>query len=48
MLSGRIPPRCNFQQFSDVTVDVAEELFDAEAAKIVREAWTEVGVVRKT
>lgn len=47
MTSGRVPPRCNFLQFADVTTDVAEEEFGEEAAKIVREAWSEVGVVRK-
>jgi len=43
----RIPPTCKFIQFADVTVDVAEELFGDDAAKIVRAAWNEVGVVRK-
>ena len=43
----RIPPRCTFIQFADATVEAAVELFDEEAAKTVRGAWTEVGVVRK-
>ncbi|KAK3332942.1 metalloprotease [Cercophora scortea] len=47
MNSGRVPPRCTFIQFADVTTEVAEELFGDEGAKIVRAAWTEVGVVRK-
>ncbi|KAL8338977.1 hypothetical protein RB598_007343 [Gaeumannomyces tritici] len=47
MNSGRIPPRCNFVQFADVTVEVADEKYGEEAAKIVREAWNTVGVVRK-
>ncbi|KAG6154459.1 hypothetical protein E4U26_001536 [Claviceps purpurea] len=47
MTSGNIPPRCSFKQFADVTVDVAEEEFGEEAAKIVRQAWTDVGVSRK-
>ncbi|KAK1993444.1 metalloprotease [Colletotrichum falcatum] len=47
MNSGRIPPRCTFIQFADVTVDVAEELYGEEAGKIVRAAWVEVGVQRK-
>lgn len=46
MTSGRIPPKCTFKQFADVTVDVAEEEFDQEAAQKVRKAWTQVGVVR--
>lgn len=46
MNSGQIPARCNFQQFADVTVDCAKEEFDDEAAKVVRKAWTDVGVTR--
>ncbi|KAK0629397.1 hypothetical protein B0T17DRAFT_589193 [Bombardia bombarda] len=48
MNSGQVPPKCTFVQFADVTTEVAEELYGEEAAKIVRAAWTEVGVVRKT
>ncbi|KAK4033794.1 metalloprotease [Parachaetomium inaequale] len=47
MSSGRVPARCTFIQFADVTTDVAEELFGEEGAKIVRNAWNEVGVTRK-
>lgn len=47
MNSGRVPPRCTFQQFADVTVDVAEEVFDKETAKTVRKAWKQVGVKRE-
>ncbi|KAF5507928.1 Protease PrtS [Colletotrichum aenigma] len=47
MQSGRIPARCTFIQFADVTVEVAEELYGDEAGKIVRGAWNEVGVTRK-
>lgn len=47
MNSGRVPPKCNFTQFADVTVDVAEEKYGAQAAKIVRKAWDDVGVIRK-
>ncbi|KAF9880566.1 hypothetical protein CkaCkLH20_01608 [Colletotrichum karsti] len=47
MNSGRIPARCTFVQFADVTVEVAEELYGNEAGKIVRAAWDEVGVTRK-
>ena len=46
MNSGKIPARCSFSQFADVTVDVAEEKFDKEAAQIVRKAWKDVGVSR--
>ncbi|KAI0451311.1 metalloprotease [Xylaria acuta] len=48
MSSGQIPPKCTFIQFADATVDKAEELFGDDAAAIVRKAWNEVGVVRKT
>ncbi|KGQ04434.1 Protease prtS [Beauveria bassiana D1-5] len=44
MNSGKIPSRCTFLQFADVTVDVAEEEF--KAGKIVRKAWDDVGVSR--
>ncbi|KAG5951000.1 hypothetical protein E4U53_004009 [Claviceps sorghi] len=47
MTSGNIPARCSFQQFADVTVECAEEEFGEDAAKIVRKAWTDVGVRRK-
>ncbi|KAI0120825.1 Metalloprotease [Hypoxylon sp. NC0597] len=48
MQSGQIPARCTFIQFADVTVDKAEELFGEDAAAIVRKAWNDVGVVRKS
>ncbi|KAI1772221.1 Metalloprotease [Hypoxylon cercidicola] len=48
MQSGQIPARCTFIQFADVTVEKAEELFGDDAAAIVRKAWTDVGVVRKS
>ncbi|KAL2193059.1 metalloprotease [Corynascus similis CBS 632.67] len=47
MSSGRVPSRCTFIQFADVTTEVAEELFGEDAAKIVRDSWNEVGVKRK-
>jgi Zn-dependent metalloprotease len=47
MTSGRIPSRCTFLQFADVTIDIAEDLYGDEGAKIVAEAWKEVGVTRK-
>ncbi|KAK2042392.1 zincin [Colletotrichum somersetense] len=47
MNSGRIPPRCTFLQFADVTTETAEELYGEEAGRIVRKAWVEVGVERK-
>jgi len=46
MKSGRIPSKCTFLQFSDVTVETAERLYGIEAAKAVRDAWAQVGVVR--
>ncbi|KAI1410676.1 Metalloprotease [Hypoxylon sp. FL1857] len=48
MSSGQVPARCTFIQFADVTVDKAEELFGQDAAAIVRKAWDDVGVVRKS
>lgn len=46
MNCGKVPARCTFQQFADVTVECAQELFDEEAAKTVRKAWNDVGVIR--
>lgn len=46
MNSGRVPPKCTFLQFADVTVEVALELFGDDGAKVVRTAWDTVGVVR--
>ncbi|KJZ74638.1 hypothetical protein HIM_05988 [Hirsutella minnesotensis 3608] len=46
MNSGRVPPRCTFKQFADVTIDCAEDEFGKDAAKKVRKAWTAVGVLR--
>lgn len=44
--SGKIPPKCTFLQFADVTVESAKEAYDEETAKKVRKAWTDVGVIR--
>ncbi|KAL6409886.1 hypothetical protein AUP68_06288 [Ilyonectria robusta] len=44
MRSGKIAPKCQFKHFADITAETAEELFDKKAAKIVRKAWTDVGV----
>ena len=46
MRSGKIAPKCQFKHFADITVETAKELFGKEAAKIVRKAWTDVGVTR--
>ncbi|KAH6883996.1 hypothetical protein B0T10DRAFT_580201 [Thelonectria olida] len=46
MKSGKIAPKCQFQHFADITVETAEELFNKEAAKVVRKAWIDVGVTR--
>lgn len=48
MNSGRVPAKCTFQQFADVTIDIAEGDFSKEAAQKVRKAWAEVGVSRGT
>lgn len=47
MNGGQVPSRCTFVQFADVTTEVAEELYGEEAAKTVRNAWNEVGVMRR-
>lgn len=48
MLSGRIKEQSTFIQFADLTVEIAKEEFDEEAANIVRKAWDEVGVTEKS
>lgn len=45
MNRGRVPFKCNFKQFANVTISVARDDFDDEAAETVRKAWTEVGVI---
>lgn len=45
MTSDSIPPKCNFKKFAQVTIEVARELEGKEAARIVRKAWREVGVL---
>lgn len=42
-----IPSQCTFIVFADATVESAKELYGADAAKIVRDQWNVVGVVRK-
>ncbi|KAK1757032.1 protease PrtS [Echria macrotheca] len=42
-----IPNTCTFIQFADATVDAAMALYGEDAARVVRDAWNTVGVVRK-
>ena len=46
MRSGQIPSKCSFQQFADVTVELAKEISD-DAPQVVRKAWEDVGVTRR-
>ncbi|KAK5987800.1 Protease PrtS [Cladobotryum mycophilum] len=46
MRSGKVPEKCTFLQFADVTVDVAKEEYGDDDAKTVRKAWNDVGVSR--
>ncbi|KAF4447551.1 hypothetical protein F53441_8935 [Fusarium austroafricanum] len=43
--SGKIPPRSTFEQFAHVTIDCAQELYGAAAAKKIKKSWQDVGVV---
>jgi hypothetical protein len=47
MSSGRVKETSNFIEFANLTVEVAEESYDKETSKIVREAWDQVGVKEK-
>ena len=44
--SGRVPRKCTFKQFADITLDVSEEGFGKEAKAKVRKAWVDVGVLK--
>lgn len=44
--SHRISSTCSFVLFADATVNMARELFDGDVAKIVRNAWDSVGVMK--
>ncbi|EEU40502.1 uncharacterized protein NECHADRAFT_32824 [Fusarium vanettenii 77-13-4] len=44
MKSGKVPSKCTFKQFADVTVDCAQDLYGESAAKKVKKAWSDVGV----
>jgi Zn-dependent metalloprotease len=46
--SDRVAPTCTFVQFAEATVSVAEEMFEADAAKTVRGCWGEAGVAEGT
>ncbi|KAF9776957.1 hypothetical protein IL306_004788, partial [Fusarium sp. DS 682] len=43
--SGKIPPRSMFKQFATATIDCAQELYGSSAAKKIKKAWQDVGVV---
>ncbi|KAI1322728.1 metalloprotease [Xylariaceae sp. FL0255] len=45
--SGRIPKRCTFLQFADITVDTASELYGLREETTVRDAWNAVGVMHQ-
>ncbi|CAF9935807.1 MAG: hypothetical protein HETSPECPRED_009905 [Heterodermia speciosa] len=45
MRSGRIPLKCSFQQFADLTIQCATTELGHDAAKLVRRAWDDVGVI---
>lgn len=45
LLDQNLRPTASFAAFADLTVANASKLFDAEAARIVRQAWQEVGVI---
>lgn len=42
---GRMSQRASFREAAKETIEVAGEMFDAKAAKLVAEAWESVGVV---
>ena len=46
MTSGKIPFRCDFKTFANVTVELAgSEFADASVRKAIRDAWVKVGVL---
>lgn len=49
MISGKIPPRCDFKTFANVTVEIAgKEFTDALVGDAIRDAWVKVGVLSKS
>ena len=45
MTKGGLAPHCTFLEFANATIAAAKSVFGQEAAKIVKEAWQEVGVI---
>ncbi|OAL43172.1 extracellular metalloprotease precursor [Pyrenochaeta sp. DS3sAY3a] len=49
MISGKIPLRCDFKTFANVTVETAGKEFpDASVGDAIRDAWVKVGVLSKS
>ena len=47
MRSGHVVPDANFRLFALVTIDFAKKMYGNKGKKIVKDAWTEVGVIRE-
>ncbi|KAL5041687.1 hypothetical protein BDW71DRAFT_201173 [Aspergillus fruticulosus] len=41
----RLGPRCTFREFADLTINIADDLFDSSVGATVRSAWVSVGVL---
>jgi len=44
MNAGRIPAKCTFSQFANVTIETAQEMYGDDAAQKCGDAWNQVGV----
>jgi Zn-dependent metalloprotease len=44
ILAKDIKPNCTFAEFAHITIREAKQLYDHEAAEVVRKAWKDVGV----
>jgi len=45
MTQANLSPQCNFLEFANATINSAKTAFSEDVAKIVENAWKEVGVI---
>ena len=47
MRSGHVGPKADFHLFALVTINFARKMYGKKGKKIVKDAWTEVGVIHE-
>jgi len=45
LTNRRLRYNATFKQFAELTIDVAENLYDNKVSDVVKKAWIEVGVL---